>query len=327
MPRVPQPLAQLGALVVTGLLTFGLPGSAPAQNSQLAPVIVLSSPEVTIHRSVIESLRTTLEKKGLQIPKPIADPGQALAATGPLTKAGASPIVFSVGESSTRWVLQHTQKLPVVACMVSESGPAKTATNATGVTSSFRPSEEFKLLRKLLPNARRIAVVFNPAENGAKVQAATKAAQEFGLQLVPFPVESPQQIPDALSAALEQADALWGIRDRMVLSPRTAEAFLVESFRKRVPLIGPSLEWVRAGALYAMDVDLTDIGIQCAEIALQILEGTHPHEIPLTTARRHLYALNLHTANHMEIRFSPDVVRDAAFTIAPKGDDATGEAK
>jgi putative ABC transport system substrate-binding protein len=317
--------ASLAALALLSILTASSP--AQADEKQQAPIIVLSSPDVGTHRSIVEALRTTLGKQGLTIANPVADPGLALAASGSIAASGASPIVFSVGESSTRWVLQHTQQLPVVGCLVATNGAAPKAPNATGVVSGFKPKQELTLLRKILPSARRVGVLFSPAENGERIIEATDAARELGLELKPFPIDSPQQIPDALARALETSDVIWGIRDKVVLSPQTAQAFLVESFRKRVPLIGPSLEWVRAGALYAMDINHADVGQQCAEVALKVLRGAGPATIGLASPRTSTYALNLHTARHMNVEFSAATEQGAAFTITPKANATTGSEK
>ncbi len=55
----------------------------------------------------------------------------------------------------------------------------------------------------------------------------------------------------------------------MVFNPETAKSLLLFSFRHQIPLIGHRRRGSRPGALYALDRDYSDIGVQCAEMAEQ----------------------------------------------------------
>ncbi|MCD6581287.1 MAG: hypothetical protein J7K90_05755 [Desulfuromusa sp.] len=57
----------------------------------------------------------------------------------------------------------------------------------------------------------------------------------------------------------------------MVLNPKTAKNILLFSFRNKIPFIGLSNAWVKAGALYALERDYDDIGQQSAEQCVQVL--------------------------------------------------------
>jgi putative ABC transport system substrate-binding protein len=144
-------------------------------------------------------------------------------------------------------------------------------------------------------------VLFNTKENRDKVESAARVAQGLGLKLVMREVQTPRDLPQALDSMANQADALWGIADQMVLSPQTAEPILLFSLRNRIPLAGLSTSWVKAGALYALDRDYVDLGAQCGDMAMKVLQGARASSLPLTTPRKVLYSLNLKTANHMKL--------------------------
>jgi putative ABC transport system substrate-binding protein len=132
------------------------------------------------------------------------------------------------------------------------------------------------------------------------------------MQLVAIPIDAARQIPDALdklsSAGVE---VIFGIPDSVVLTPQTAQQLLLFSFRNRIPLVGPSAAWVKAGALYALDWDYQDIGAQSAELALRVLAGTAPESVAPQSPRRMLYSLNAKTMRHMRIELPAHVIEGA----------------
>ena len=85
--------------------------------------------------------------------------------------------------------------------------------------------------------------------------------------------------------------------------------------RNRIPFVGLSQTWVKAGALYALDRDYEDIGAQCGELAVKILQGTSPSALPPVTPRKVVYSINLRTARHMKLDISPGALRDAQAVI------------
>ena len=71
---------------------------------------------------------------------------------------------------------------------------------------------------------------------------------------------------------------------------------LLFSFRQQIPFVGLSDEWVKAGALYALERDYPDLGAQAGGLAVKILGETPPRALPPQTPRTILYDINLKTA-------------------------------
>jgi putative ABC transport system substrate-binding protein len=174
--------------------------------------------------------------------------------------------------------------------------------NLTGVFLEFPLETQFSWLRHLMPEARRIGVVFNPAENQATIEAAGRIAKRMGLELIAREVASPPELPAALESLANRADVLWGISDTVVVTPQTARNLLLFSFRNRIPFIGLSTAWVKAGAFYALDRDYRDIGRQCAELAAKVLAGAEAGSLAPAPPRRVTYSLNLKTAEQMKMQ-------------------------
>jgi putative ABC transport system substrate-binding protein len=224
-------------------------------------------------------------------------------------------LILTIGTLATQTALREADDIPIVAGLVSNLDDLRKSKNATGVDLDFAFATQFEWMHKLVPEIKTVGVLYNSQENQAKIDAAVQVAKKEGLTLLPKEVETPRALPDALESLARSVDLLWGINDQLVLSPHTAEAILLFSFRSGVPFVGLSSSWVKAGALYALDRDYKDLGAQCGELAIKILQGTKPSTLAIVPPRRILYSLNLKTADHMKLEFSPSVVKTAHQTF------------
>jgi putative ABC transport system substrate-binding protein len=137
--------------------------------------------------------------------------------------------------------------------------------------------------------------------NQAWVDSAGLAAEKEGLVLVPIPVRHPRELPAGLQELDRGADVLWAIPDKTVYSGSTLKQILLSSFRSRIPLVGLSDAWVKAGAFYALDRNYSDLGRQSGVIAAKLLAGTAPGRVAPETPLEAVYSLNLKTARHMKL--------------------------
>ena len=220
-------------------------------------------------------------------------------------------LIFTIGTIPTVEALKVFIDVPIVATLILDDGMIKHARNATGVILDFPIETQFYWLKSFLPEARKIGVMYNPSENQEKIQLAEVIARKMGLELNPVKIYTPKDIPNALKALANNADVLWGINDALVFNSLTAKHILLFSFRNRIPFCGLSSTWVNAGALYALEYDFDDIGVQCGEKAIEIIRGAGVNSVPPSLPRKLLYTLNLRTARHMKINIQENHIRNA----------------
>jgi putative tryptophan/tyrosine transport system substrate-binding protein len=238
------------------------------------------------------------------------DSERATTALRAARRTGVTPLI-TIGSSATREALHTPGDGPVIACMIGDAHDLANAQNATGVLLEFPIEVQLKWIRKFVPNSQAIGVLYNPGENRERIAEAEKAAERLGLRLVTREIQRPQDLPGALESLAGEADVLLAITDEMVLSPQTAQAILLFSFRNRMAFSGLSASWVKAGALYALERDYEDLGTQCAEMALKVLDGTRASSLPPTMPRKVGYALNARTAEHLKLRLTPELLDGA----------------
>lgn len=277
-------------------------------------IVVLSGQDLKPYQEVLAGLQQSLVKQGLTVNVEIhAVQGNQTKVQDVLAdvKRNGAKLVVTLGNQATQAAVREISNLPILATMIVSPDDIRSAPNATAVLLDFPIETQLQWLKRILPNAGTVGVLFNPKENQIKVDVASTAAKRVGLTLVPKPVETPRALPDALDEVTRTADMLWGIPDSVVMTPQTAEPILLSTLKNKIPLVGLSASWVKAGALYALDRDYLDIGLQTGELAGKLLSGTSEESLPPTYPRKVTYVLNLKTANVINLELQPDLIKGA----------------
>ena len=281
-------------------------------------IAAIVSQDAGPYEEALGGFRSHLEQQGLKTQIDLYPlHGDAAAASPALQRARQDRVglILTLGSLGTQAAVHGTQDVPVVAGLVLTADDLGRSANVTGVVLEFPVETELRWLQRLLPRQRNIGVLFNPLENQGRIDAAARAAKAMGLNLFARKVESPKDLPDALDSLNNRADVLWGVADQIVLNPQTVKPILLFSLRNRIPFVGLSATWVKAGALYALDRDYDDIGRQLGEMAVKILQGAAPGSLQPAPPRKVVYCVNRRTARLLRLDFQDSVLQGAQAVI------------
>jgi putative ABC transport system substrate-binding protein len=267
-------------------------------------IVVLLSHNQEPYKETLKGFQQHLHNQGVRIDLEIYNLNGNIAMAENVLhniKNNRDIILFTLGAIATETAIREKADIPIIAGMVMNSKLLVNAENATGVVLDFPIKTQFQWLQRFVPHAKTIGVIYNPETNQAKIDAAREFAKKVGLKLEAQEVRTPQELPSALKNMSNRADVLWGIPDQLVLNPQTARHILLFSFRNQIPFIGLSANWVRAGALYSLEWDYTDLGMQCGSMAYAILQGTHIRSLLPDTPRTVKYCVNRKTAQNIKV--------------------------
>ncbi len=302
------------ALVITmalAILTIWAETIAAGANVRM---IVLISDNVKPYEEALEGFKGYLCAQRVEAQFDVfpleGDPAKASKALEN-TNRGNANLILALGSVAASAAVKASPDIPIIAGLILNVDDLKAGTNLTGVSLEFPLEVQFRWLSRMLPGCKKIGALYNPAQNLKKIESATKIAGSMGLKLYTQKVESPSDIPYALETLSNKVDALWGMIDDVVYTPQTAKQILLFSFREKIPFIGISREWVKAGALYALVCDYKDLGAQCGENAQKILQGAHSSSSALEFPRKVACALNLKTAGYMQIEIKEELVQSS----------------
>jgi putative ABC transport system substrate-binding protein len=124
-------------------------------------------------------------------------------------------------------------------------------------------------------------------------------------------VSSEKAVPDALDGLNKKVDALWSVSDNIVFTPQSIQYILLATLRNEMPFMGISPSYVKAGALMALACDYKDVGRQAGEVAIRVIAGEQPNNIPIAAPRRVYLSLNAIVAEQIGIKISSDVTARA----------------
>jgi ABC-type uncharacterized transport system substrate-binding protein len=163
-------------------------------------------------------------------------------------------------------------------------------------------------MRQAMPAGRRIGVLYDPEHNQKEIEEAKKAAADAGFSLVAQSVRSIRDIPLALQNLENNVDMLWAIYDPTVYTPESTRHILLQSLRKKIPMIGLSTHFAKAGALLAIYGDYQDMGQQLALQAIALSKKSE--RLPqMSRPRKVRIAINEKVGRMMDINFSDQFLK------------------
>jgi putative ABC transport system substrate-binding protein len=264
-------------------------------------LIVVTSSDGTPYLQAVAGI----QKHGWPVEALQVTADNAAAVATLLARAGRDTAIVTLGAQASEAVARAGTTTTVVNCMVLGGGDRAPA--GTVVVPLDIPVDTLIMwMRRLLPKARNVGILFDPAQNERRATEDAEALRRAGYTTVLEPVAGPTALPNALTRLTNSIDVLHAIPDTTVFAREHARALLLFSFRNHIPLAGPTEAWVSAGALYAIDWDYADLGRYCAALALQQLSGGRTP--PPTPARIRAIA-NLRSAEQLRIKWNDDLLQ------------------
>ena len=183
---------------------------------------------------------------------------------------------------------------------------ARPGGNITGLTNTQADitAKHLQLLRELLPNLSRIAILVRATSQASAryVEEAETAAQTLRVQLQTFPVRDPQEL-EVIFSASHGLSAVLLTDDAMFTANRTQIAEL--ALKKRLPLITSTSEFVKAGCLMSYGPNTADLYRRAAAHVDKILNGVEAAELPVEQPTKFELVINRKTADALGLEVPP----------------------
>jgi putative ABC transport system substrate-binding protein len=227
----------------------------------------------------------------------------------------AASLAAKKATSTTPIVMNGTAD-PVGAGLVASL--ARPGGNVTG-TSSISDQvvgKALELLRDAVPDLRRVAVLWNPANAvfQARMLELTKAAgRSLGIELQVLAASKPDDIDEAFEAMdREHAQALDVLADPMLLSHQGGIISLATS--ARLPSVTGVRAYADAGGLMSYGPSFTAISRRTAFYVARILKGT-PADLPVEQPTTFELVINLRIAKALGLTVPPALLARADEVI------------
>jgi putative ABC transport system substrate-binding protein len=222
-------------------------------------------------------------------------------------------LILAIGLDALAKV-RSIRDVPIVYLMVlNPQSLVQDAVNITGVSLNIQPEKQLATLGQVLPQARKIGLLFDPDKSGTFVRRAQNVAAAMGIDLLTKNVHSSRAAAAALEGMKGKIDALWLLPDTTVVNPKTIDLLLLSAIEDRIPVFTFSGKYAEKGALLALEVDAAEAGRQAGEMANRITAGTDIHDIGRADARGGVLTVNLIIAKKLGITINNDVIKHASI--------------
>lgn len=235
---------------------------------------------------------------------------------------GNCDLILAIATDSAQAVAAETTKIPILITAVTDPVAAKLVqsnekpgTNVTGTNDMNPVKEQVELLQKLAPQTKRIGVIYNAGEVNSVVQVdmVKDTASKAGLKVVEATVSNTSEVMQAAQSLVGRADAFYIPTDNTVSS--SVESIIKVAEANAIPVVVGEAAMVDRGALATIGIDYYKLGKQTAEMALRVLKGEKPQEMPVEGQKDMDLVLNMKAAKAMKVTIPEDIKAQAARII------------
>jgi putative ABC transport system substrate-binding protein len=183
---------------------------------------------------------------------------------------------------------------------------ARPGGNVTGL-SIMQPDlagKRLELLREVIPNIRRLAIMVNPGFRDVVLEAneVQALAQSLGIEVATLKIWRPEEIVPALESLKDHPDALYVPSDATFNASRIPiNTFALNA---RIPTMLAFPELVEAGGLMCYGPNYTSMFRRAAEYVDKILRGAKPADMPFEQPTKFDLVINLATAKAIGLTIS-----------------------
>ena len=214
--------------------------------------------------------------------------------------AESSDVVLAIATPSAQSLANTTQTTPVIFSAVTDPVSAKLVEsrehpggNVTGTSdqSSDAISTQINLIKKVLPKAKTIGILYTQSEPNSVVQKdeAKRLLEEKGFTVVEKTILDSNNVKAAAESLMAEVDMVFVPTDNIISS--TMETVKPVSIKHKVPVFGGSTEMIAVGGLYNYGTNYEELGRQTARMLIRVLKGEKPENIAVELPEK----LELHT--------------------------------
>ncbi|MCF1367799.1 MULTISPECIES: ABC transporter substrate-binding protein [Burkholderia cepacia complex] len=309
--------------ITAGVAALALAGAVHAQT-----VKVLSIVDHPALDAIRDGVRAELKAEGYGDDKLKWEYQSAQGNTGTAAQiarkfVGDKPdVIVAIATPAAQSVVAATKSVPVVYSGVTDpvaaqlvKGWGPSGTNVTGVSDKLPLDRQVALIKRVVPNAKTVGMVYNPGEANSVV--VVKELKEIlakqGMTLKEAAAPRTVDIGPAAKSLIGKVDVIYTNTDNNVVS--AYEALVKVANEARIPLVAGDTDSVKRGGIAALGINYGDLGRQTGKVVARILKGEKPGAIASETSSNLELFVNTGAAAKQGVTLSPDLVKEAKTVI------------
>ena len=232
-------------------------------------------------------------------------------------------VIVSVG-SAAIVAKRVTSTVPIVFTLSADpigdgmvASLARPGGNVTGLSiqSVDVAGKQLELMREIIPNLRRLAVLTEFGNLGSSLERSKveAAAKTFNLDVVLLEMRSAHDIAPAFGALKDRAEALYVLSNPLANTNRVHINDL--ALRERLPTMHGFREYVETGGLMSYGPNTADLFRHASDFVDKILHGAKPADMPVEQPTKFELVINLKTVKALGLDVPPTLLARADEVI------------
>lgn len=311
MPAIsPRPVVLVAAFVAALATSFA--AAQPAAQARRVGVLfpgVLDPPRIeAIREGLGQAMGQTAVRVLLESRSARGDVDRLPSLVAELLQARVD-VILAIAPAAVRAAREATASMPIVA-MDLETDPVKSglvgslARPGGNITGIFFDAPEvagkwMQMLRDVVPNLQRVALLWDPSTGLAQIEAAESAARSLKIATHRLEARHPADLVSAVRAAAGlRAGALLVLSSPIFASeaPRIATLAL----QHKLPSIMLFPLFAQSGGLISYGPDNLDLLRQAGVLVGKVLNGAAPATLPIERPTRFRLLINVKTAKVLQ---------------------------
>ncbi|WP_035766359.1 ABC transporter substrate-binding protein [Butyrivibrio sp. NC2002] len=211
---------------------------------------------------------------------------------------------------------------PVAAELANEDGTP--VGNITGTSDALAVTEQLDMIRKMLPDAKKIGILYTTSETNSESTIAQykEHAKEYGFEIVESGINTLADLDMAAADLVTKVDCINNLTDNTVVSG--LQTVLSYANEQKIPVFGSEIEQVKSGCVAAMGLDYYALGIQTGEMAAKVLLGEEEaSNMPFEVIDEPSLYVNTEAAKNVGLDLSQELLTE----ISPSYSEVTADAE
>lgn len=322
-------MLQLHKLLSVAALALALALGTTAQAADPKSVAVTAIVEHPALDSVRDGIKAALEEGGYREGENLkwqyqsAQGNTGTAAQIARKFIGDRPdVIVGIATPSAQALVASTKSTPILFSAVTDPVEAQlvrnweaSGSNVSGVSDLLELDKQMELIKRVLPDAKRVGMVYNPGEanSAVVVRRLKELLPSMGMTLVEAAAPRSVDVGSAARSLVGKVDVIYTNTDNNVVS--AYESLVKVGNDTRTPLIASDTDSVKRGAIAALGLDYFEHGKQTGRMVLRVLNGEKPGDIKPETSENLSLFLNPAAAERQGVTLSQELLDSAAEII------------
>ena len=237
---------------------------------------------------------------------------------------GDNDLIYAIATPALQAAAAATNQIPIIGCAITDyestkliKSNDKPGGNVTGASDLTPISDQFDLMEKMLPDAKKVAIMYCGSEDNSIIQGnlAEKAAKNKGLEYKVYKVSDSNEIQAVTSQIVSDGNEVVYIPTDNLLATYMSSVEAITSAAK-IPCIVGEEGMVKSGGFATYGINYENLGREAGKQALAILKG---EKTAADTPIAHLdvknctFAINLSVAEKCGLTIDQKDYPDATF--------------